>query len=169
LNSIQQTLSILRRVNQKIPFVFRVICGEKPPSAFAEGLNFEWNRFEHDTEGQLIAGSWLGLAPMEDTPYTKCKGAYKVKTYLAAGLPVVASRVGFQAELVRAGGDVGFLPQSAAEWEEAIITLIGNPSLCSKMGANSRKYATSRFGHPAAISNWVPILQKHFPQLLKSN
>lgn len=165
LRAIRNSLDILRRVRKLTPFVLRVVCGEKPAQEFSYGLDFEWRRFDHQSEGQLIAGSWLGIAPMEDSDYNRCKGAYKVKTYLAAGLPVVASPVGFQSELVRGGHNVGLLPDSPTAWEESISMLLKNPSLCAQMGARARTYAKQRFGYAAITQQWATSLLHHFPSL----
>jgi glycosyltransferase involved in cell wall biosynthesis len=43
---------------------------------------------------------------------------------MAAGLPVVASPVGFQKDLIDQGKGVGLLPNSTREWSEAILSLI---------------------------------------------
>jgi glycosyltransferase involved in cell wall biosynthesis len=169
LQAIQELLDILRKIRKQIPFTLRVICGEQPPRHFFDGLDIEWKKFEHATEGQLIAGSWFGIAPMADSPYNRCKGAYKVKTYLAAGLPVVASPVGFQADLVQGSRNIGLLPETPARWEKDITSLLVNPSLLVQMRANARTYAQQRFSYSATTPNWVAKLQHHFPSLAARN
>lgn len=169
LRLIRNFLDVLRRVRMHTPFVLRVICGQKPPSEFSHGLDFEWKQFDHHLEGHLITGSWFGIAPMDDSAYNRCKGAYKVKTYMAAGLPVVASPVGFQSDLVRGGQNVGLLPESPAEWEQNIRLLLTNPSLCAEMGAQSRVYAEQRFSFRAIAQHWAATLQSHFPTLSEHN
>lgn len=162
LRHIGEFLDLLRRIRQQTPFVFRIVCGEKPPKDFSEGLDVEWKRFDHETEGRLIAGSWLGIAPMSDTGHNRCKGAYKVKTYLAAGLPVVASPVGFQADLIRGGEAMGLLPETQTEWEQAITQLLTNRDMCRKMGRKARDYAERRFSHEAVAPQWASTLREHF-------
>jgi glycosyltransferase involved in cell wall biosynthesis len=102
---------------------------------------------------------------MENSAYNQCKGAYKVKTYLAAGLPVIASPVGFQSELVRGGHDVGLLPDTPTAWEEAVSMLITDPHRCAQMGINARNYALKRFSYDAVSLRWYNSLISHFPSL----
>jgi glycosyltransferase involved in cell wall biosynthesis len=165
LRAIQNSLGVLRRVRKHSPFVLRVVCGEKPSPEFSYGLDVEWKQFDHHSEGRLLAGSWFGLAPMENSAYNQCKGAYKVKTYLAAGLPVIASPVGFQSELVRGGHDVGLLPDTPTAWEEAVSMLITDPHRCAQMGINARNYALKRFSYDAVSLRWYNSLISHFPSL----
>lgn len=169
LRAIRNSLDVLRRVRKRTPFVLRVVCGEKPSQEFSYGLDVEWRRFDHQSEGHLIAGSWIGIAPMEDSTYNRCKGAYKLKTYLAAGLPVVASPVGFQSELVRGGNEVGLLPESPNEWEKSLNILLKNPSQCAQLGARARVYAEQRFSYLATTRQWIANLRRYFPSLAAHN
>ena len=155
-----ESLEILRSIRKEIDFSMRVVCGNRPPEAFGQGLDIDWKPFQHETEGALISGSWLGIAPMSDTGHNRCKGAYKVKTYLAAGLPVVASPVGFQADLIREGGGVGFLPDSPREWCESVKRLLKDRSLCLEARHRSRSYARKRFGYEAVAKQWTECLRR---------
>jgi glycosyltransferase involved in cell wall biosynthesis len=66
---------------------------------------------------------------------------------MAAGLPVVATRVGGCPELVRQG-ETGFLVDSGDDDQlaEALRTLLTNESLRHQFGAEGRKAARSQFG-----------------------
>jgi len=162
LDHIATALAQLRKIRERLPFKLRVVCGQKPGEGFGDGLDVEWKRFDHAAEGRLIAGSWFGLAPMPDTGHNRCKGAYKVKTYLAAGLPVVGSPVGFQADLVREGDGVGFLPRTPDEWEQVLMRLLQDRELCMAMGKRARAYAEKRFSYSVVAPKWAEILRKHF-------
>ena len=157
-----ESLEVLRSIRKEIDFSLRVVCGKRPPESFGQGLDIDWKPFQHEKEGALISGSWLGIAPMSDTGHNRCKGAYKVKTYLAAGLPVVASPVGFQADLVREGDGIGFLPETPDEWEQVLMRLLQDRELCVAMGNKARSYAERRFSYPVVAPRWAEILRKHF-------
>jgi glycosyltransferase involved in cell wall biosynthesis len=161
LKHAETLLGVLRQVHRVTPFIFRVISGRKPPQCFFDGLTTEWLPFCHEKEASLIAGSWLGIAPMPDSGYNRCKGAYKVKTYLAAGLPVVASPVGFQRDLIDQGKGVGLLPASTREWSEAIFSLINNAPKAIEMGKKAQLYARSRFSYEPVVATWANILREH--------
>jgi len=161
LEHAEMLLGVLRQVNRVTPFVFRVICGQKPPQFFFDGLTTEWLPFCHKKEASLIAGSWLGIAPMPDSGHNRCKGAFKVKTYLASGLPVVASPIGFQKNLLEEGNGVGLLPTSTREWSESILSLIQNRAKAIEMGKRAEFYARARFSYDAIGASWANILRAH--------
>lgn len=162
LDHIGVVSSVLRKIHKKTPFTLRVICGEKPSTEHTDGFDVEWRKFDHSTERSLIAGSWFGIAPMPDTGHNRCKGAYKIKTYCASGLPVIASPVGFQADLIREGGNIGLLPETPEEWEQALLRLLRDRNLCLSMGRKARDYAEKRFSYEAVAPRWAHTLRDHF-------
>ncbi|UCF14587.1 MAG: glycosyltransferase [Phycisphaerales bacterium] len=93
-----------------------------------------------ETLGTDLASSNIGLAPLPDNPFTRGKCSFKVLEYSAAGLPVVASPVGTNAEHVR-DGVTGFLAKSGDEWVERITQLIESPQLRVDMGKQGREFA----------------------------
>jgi glycosyltransferase involved in cell wall biosynthesis len=76
--------------------------------------------------------------PLPDTPWMRGKCGYKLIQYMACGLPVVASPVVVNAEIVT-HGETGFLASSPAEWRSVLQTLINDPELRVRMGQAGRK------------------------------
>jgi glycosyltransferase involved in cell wall biosynthesis len=82
--------------------------------------------------------------PLPDTPWMRGKCGYKLIQYMACGLPVVASPVGVNADIVEHGVN-GFLVETPDDWSRALKTLIGNPDLRRQMGAAGRKRVEERY------------------------
>lgn len=94
--------------------------------------------WSEETEISSIQGMDIGVMPLTDTPWARGKCGYKLIQYMACGLPVVASPVGVNAEIVDHGVN-GFLASSEAEWQSALETLINDPELRLRMGQAGRK------------------------------
>jgi glycosyltransferase involved in cell wall biosynthesis len=62
--------------------------------------------WSEETERSVLEGADLGLAPLPDDPWTRGKCAARVLSFLAAGVPVVASAVGAQREIAEEIGGV---------------------------------------------------------------
>ena len=90
----------------------------------------------------MIRSCDIGIMPLADTPWEKGKCGYKLIQYMAAGLPVVASPVGVNCEIVEPGGN-GFLARENKEWLQVLLTLAENRSLRYEMGRNGRKKVES--------------------------
>ncbi|MBK8866504.1 MAG: glycosyltransferase [Actinomycetales bacterium] len=81
-------------------------------------VNSLWSR---ETAREALLKAHLGIMPLLDSQFARGKGGFKLVQYLAAGLPAIASRVGFNAVVV-ADGETGYLvsPGDERGWVEAI-------------------------------------------------
>lgn len=107
--------------------------------------------WSEDTEVQCIQDMDIGIMPLTDTPWARGKCGYKLIQYMACGLPVVASPVGVNCEIVQHGVN-GFLASSEREWREALTALLGDSELRRRMGAEGRRTVEDRF----SLQVWGP-------------
>jgi hypothetical protein len=102
-------------------------------------------------EVPLIHRMSLGIMPLDETPWARGKCGYKLIQYMACGLPVVASPVGVNAEIVEHGVN-GFLARTPEEWHAAIAALLRDPDLRRRMGAAGRRKVEQHY----ALATWGP-------------
>lgn len=102
---------------------------------------FPW---QLDTEVAALQECDIGLMPLPDDPWTRGKGGYKLLQYMAVGLPVVASPVGINREMVR-DGENGFLATTDGEWEDRLEELIADPARRRRLGQCGRELVTARY------------------------
>jgi glycosyltransferase involved in cell wall biosynthesis len=95
-----------------------------------------------ETEAMELAKSDIGLSPLADNNFTRGKCGFKILQYQAAGLPVVASPVGVNAELIRNGIN-GYHAAAVTDWVEKLSALIKDKSLRTKMGLSARQTVLS--------------------------
>jgi glycosyltransferase involved in cell wall biosynthesis len=147
-------LGIVKPVMQRLlaarpDVAFRIVSNEFPDWDLAETR--PWSR---DREVDDIAGFDIGIMPLSDTPWTRGKCGYKLIQYMAAGLPVVASPVGANREIVVHEG-TGFLADSPEEWERFLGCLIDSPTLRGSMGESGRGRAEESF----SVRSNAPLYQ----------
>lgn len=111
---------------------------------------FEYVPWDEASEVAAIQALDIGIMPLRDTPFARGKCGYKLLQYMACGLPVVASPVGVNRDIVEDGRN-GFLARTEQEWREAILRLLGDPDLRARMGAEGRRkvvedYSIQRHG-----------------------
>ena len=109
----------------------------------------------------LVRGD-IGIAPTPCDPWTLGKCGFKIVQYLAAGLPVIASPVGANAEIVR-DGETGFLPTSLDAWPALIAKLAGDVSLRARMGEAGRHRVQSHYSVDHAADVWAKLLADPSP------
>lgn len=95
-------------------------------------------------EVEAILQMDIGIMPLPDNEWERGKCAYKLIQYMACGLPVVASPVGMNKEVVR-HGENGFLASGSEEWKEGLLTLIRDVGLRKKMGEKGFELVQERF------------------------
>ena len=105
--------------------------------AEAFDLPMESVPWSESSEVQALQRLDIGIMPLQDRPFERGKCGYKLIQYMACGLPVVASPVGINRELVDHGAN-GFLAESSEEWEQALRILLSDAELRMRMGRKGR-------------------------------
>lgn len=131
----------LQQLAKSHTFVFRVIGG----TGFkAPGVVVEEHQWQEDREVELLSECDIGIMPLVDSPFERGKCGYKLIQYMACGLPVVASPVGVNADIVQCGEN-GFLASSQNDWFQALEKLILNASLRQQLGQHGRKCVEQKY------------------------
>lgn len=110
--------------------------------------NLPWTE---DSEVACIHAIDVGVMPLTETPWSRGKCGYKLIQYMACGIPVIASPVGVNLEIVRHGVN-GFLASSQAEWAEALRVLLHDPGLRARMGQEGRRTVERNY----SLQVWGP-------------
>lgn len=125
---------------------------------------FTYRAWEESREVADIQAMDIGIMPLPDAPWARGKCGYKLIQYMACGLPVIASPVGVNTEMVMQGEN-GFLATTEAEWREALTALARDAALRQRMGAVGRArvevaYATADHGSRLAhtLREWCSQL-----------
>jgi glycosyltransferase involved in cell wall biosynthesis len=108
-----------------------------------------------DSEVAAIQNFDVGIMPLPDEPWTRGKCGYKLIQYMACGLPVVASPVGINLQIVEHGVN-GFLASDIADWVNALRKLCDSAPLREAMGRAGRYKVEKQY----CIQVTVPRLAK---------
>ena len=96
------------------------------------------------TEVSQLQQCDLGIMPLPDEPWARGKCGFKLIQYMACGLPVVASPVGVNQDIVEPGVN-GFLARSDEEWRLALSSLLHEQQLRQRMGQMGRRRVESHY------------------------
>ena len=99
----------------------------------------------------------LGIMPLPDDPWARGKCGYKLIQYMACGLPVVASPVGVNTDIVDDGVN-GFLARDLDEWRAALTRLINDANLRRTMGSAGRRRAVAAYSLEAQAPRLIAVL-----------
>jgi glycosyltransferase involved in cell wall biosynthesis len=116
-------------------------------------LDVEVVPWSETSEAELIAQMDVGIMPLPDGPWEKGKCGYKLIQYMACGIPVIASPVGVNVDIVGAS-QCGLLAANAAEWEVALDKLLESPAQRLRLGRAGRQAVENRY----SLSVQAPVL-----------
>lgn len=119
------------------------------------GVDVEYVDWSEANEVSSIQNCQVGVMPLLDSPWERGKCGYKLIQYMACGLPVVASPVGVNSQIVSVGIN-GFLANADEEWTEALETLLRDAALRQRMGHAGRQRVEDQY-----------CIQKSAPRLIQ--
>lgn len=136
------------------------ICSSMPLNFATEFLsikNVKWDRY---VAVDVVAKSHIGIMPLLPLEYALGKGGFKLIQYMAAGLPVIGSCVGYNKEII--DNTMGRLVEhinSDIEWEMAIETLSKNWESyldCARCSLDKWK---KKYSYEKNLETWKTILE----------
>jgi glycosyltransferase involved in cell wall biosynthesis len=131
----------------------RVVGGTAPviPGVITEEVSWsEWD------EVRLIQSFDVGIMPLHDDLWSRGKCAFKLIQCMACGVPVVASPVGANCEVITA--DCGFLASDDSDWFQALRTLVSDESLRRSMGQAGRERVERHYSLAVAAPQLAAVL-----------
>lgn len=124
-----------------------------------EGSLIECWPWTSETEVDSIQKLDIGVMPLADSPWERGKCGYKLIQYMACGLPVVASPIGVNSEIIE--DDVnGYLASSDIGWEEALKKLCEDKNIRARMGHAAREKVVKFYSLDAQKHNVVSAIRE---------
>lgn len=129
-----------------------VIVGALAPRI--PGVVVETIAWDEATEINQINRFDVGVMPLTDDNWARGKCAFKLIQYMACAVPVVASQVGANLDVVTP--KCGFLVENSAGWLSALRALRDDTNLRAQMGAAAR----TRIEEHYSLARNLPILTR---------
>lgn len=131
----------LEELCKEIPeLTIHVIADQKPNWSETRVELIPWAA---ETEARELKRLRAGFAPLPDDAWTRGKCGLRLLQYLAAGIPAVASPVGTQEAIIKAGAA---LPASTeADWLRSLQRVLSEPELTAELVARGRQLVHEQF------------------------
>ena len=112
-----------------------------------------WNR---KVAERAILLSHIGLMPIPNNKFSLGKGGFKLIQYMSTGIPVIASNIGFNKEIV--DSCCGFLVEE--QWTDSIVKLSLDFDLWKSMGEMALKKYNEKFNYKHNANIWKKIIEE---------
>ena len=145
----------LATLGAEAPLRVVVIGGKAPAIPNVEVVELPW---QENTEVELINTFDVGIMPLPDDDWARGKCAFKLIQYMACGVPVVASQVGANVDVVDA--DCGLLASTPESWVQALRELRDDSGLRRRMGEAGRERVVEHYSLHATLPVLADVIHK---------
>jgi len=143
LIQIRQVENELEQLQQQIDFSLHVICNEDPRF---KKLKYEYIPWKQETEITDLLEFDIGIMPLRNTDWERGKCGFKALQYMALGIPVVASAVGANKDILTHELDSFLIDVNQPEdWISSLKKLLTSDSLRQQMGLAGRKTVEDKY------------------------
>lgn len=155
LHYLNEVIYVLEELEKHHDFEFLVIADQNPNLPLK---SFRFKEWSEQTEVEDLINCNIGIMPLYNNEFTKGKCGFKIIQFLSLGIPVVASPIGVNAQIVDENVN-GFLCQSKHEWIQALEKLLSDAELRKTMGINGRKKIEDNYSEASNRANFLSLFE----------
>jgi glycosyltransferase involved in cell wall biosynthesis len=160
--SLEETLlpwlAGLDEISGEQPFELVVISDAPAPRLPGNG-RIRFLPWSPAIEASIADHMDVGIMPLQDNPYQAAKCGAKLLQYMAAGLPVIATPIGVNRDIVVDGVN-GFWAATPGEWRQAISRLAVQEGLRAAFGRAGREHVLRNYSIAQGTEKWVALLNE---------
>lgn len=155
---LKEMENIFRQLSLRLKdqFVIKVICDEP---LYLRSFNIINSKWSLEDEFKELMGIDIGIMPLKDDDWSEGKCAFKLLQFMSIGIPVVASPIGMNAEVIRHGIS-GYLAETEEEWIMRISSLVNDYNLRKDLGTAGKNLVDSKYSYKATTETLILILKE---------
>lgn len=153
LKDLQPVIPSLERAVKRGDVRLVIVSSDRPEL----GLPFEFREWRLGQSAKLMADWDVGIMPLRDDARTRGRCGFKSVQYMAAGLPVLASKVPGPADVVV--DEVCGLLVDEDQWDESIDQL-RDPGKRLQLGSAARRHVVENLSVQSRVTDLYGVFEK---------
>ncbi len=139
--------------------VLLIISETEPRFTQLDPRRVRWIPWSQESEARSVGEMDVGLMPLPETAWSCGKCAFKLIQYMAAGVPVVATPIGMNAQILDSA-KVGFAAREPHEWTEALSELHADAALRRRLGTAGRQLAEEGYSRERIAASLARVFHE---------
>jgi len=144
---------------QKSGARLQVISGSGRPELAGADHYLDWKEWHPERKFEALEDVDIGILPLQEKESHRGKEPFKLKEYMAAGIPVVASPVG-HVPRVMTDGQEGYLAGTSEEWTRRLVELAADPNLRTRLGTAGRRLVLTQFSFVRKMEGLLRVFEE---------
>jgi glycosyltransferase involved in cell wall biosynthesis len=133
------------------------LMGARPSCPMLKNIvTIQWTE---ESEVNTLNTFDIGIMPLPDDEWSLGKCGLKALSYMACGVPAVASSVGANNEIIRNNYD-GILAGTEEQWYEALKMLLDDRELRNTIGRRGRETVEERFSTQVNAPKYLQVFER---------
>jgi glycosyltransferase involved in cell wall biosynthesis len=134
-----------------------ILIGAKKIEQKFNNIEIKVYPWDIKTEYELIRKCDIGIMPLNDSEWSKGKCGLKLLQYMSVGIPVIASNIGVNEDIVKEGKN-GFLVNSnkTEQWAKTILNVVDKKNDLGKMQQYCRNFIEEKY----SVKVWSKTLEE---------
>ena len=151
---LSEVIHPISKLAKELDITFSIIGAKAPNILNVKIKEIPWKK---NTYLQEISKFDVGIMPLKDDEWTRGKCAFKLIQYMAIGVPVIASNVGANKDLLNYSR--GFLARNSSEWIRSFREIYKNKRKIKKMISNSKSFIRNNYSSEINIKKLSKIIK----------
>ncbi len=158
IDKIDQAARILRDEYKK-KLVLKVVCNKnyKYKTNCLEIKSIIWSR---EIAEDTIVNAHIGIMPLRSTKYALGKGGFKLVQYISVGLPVIASAVGYNNEIITSDMGIAINNDNLDDWVVKLVELSRDKERWLAMSKAAYSRYEKHFSYYTNASTWEKMIDR---------
>jgi glycosyltransferase involved in cell wall biosynthesis len=165
---IKLIFPVLSRLAKRYKIALHIITDIANPSFRAilpkirrmrEEFKIVFKHWSLETRVEDLLEGDIGVAPLIENDWTKCKSNNKIASYMAMAIPTVATPIPAYKETIKSGVN-GFLASTEEDWYNYLEKLIINHNLRNEIGQSGRETVLSSFTLEKIGNRWLSFFKE---------
>lgn len=139
--------------------ILTIICNRayQADCQYLELKNISWTR---EAAEEAILAAHIGIMPLQATEFAKGKGGFKLIQYISTGLPIIASDIGYNKNVVTKNN--GFLINNGQpeQWKEALQILSADYHVWKQYSMDAYQSYKDKFSFDDNRKIWKQLLDE---------